>query len=77
MTLGVLAVVQWVKNPTAVVQSAGWIPGLEQWAKGSGIATAVVLVTATARIQSLAWELPDAASAAFKKKIREFPLWAQ
>ena len=59
-----LAVVQWVKNLTAVA----WATVEVQWIKGSGIATAVVQVAAAARIQSLAWELPHAASAAINKK---------
>ena len=39
----------------------GLSPGLAQWVKGSGVATAV------ARIQSLAQELPYAVSVAIKK----------
>ena len=38
------------------------LPGLAQWVKGSGV------VTATAWIQSLAWELPHAIGVAIKKK---------
>ena len=64
---------QWVKNLTAVagvttevqVQS----PGPDRQIKGSGIAAAVVQVTASAWIQSLAQELPYAmVDAAIKKK---------
>ena len=40
----------------------GFSPSLVQWVKGSGVAAGV------AHIRSLAWELPYAASAAFKKK---------
>ena len=39
-----------------------------QWVKGSSIATAVGWVTAVARIQSLAQELPYAAGVAIKLK---------
>ena len=39
--------------------------------EGSGIATAVVQVTAAARIQSLSWELLYAKGMAKKKKKRE------
>ena len=48
----------WVKNLTA----AAWIAA-EVWVEGSGIATAAVQVTAVARIQSLAGELPYAMGA--------------
>ena len=58
--LGVPAVAQWVKNPTAAarVVMEVWIsiPGPVQWVKGSGVAVSV------AWIQSLAQELPYAAS---------------
>lgn len=57
---GVPAVAQWIKNPAAV--ALGSIPSLAQWVKGCSVATAV------AQIQSLAWELPYAFSAAIKKK---------
>ena len=43
------------------------IPSLAQWVKGSGIAAAVALVAAAARIKSLAWELPCAAGVAIQK----------
>ena len=29
---------QWVKNPTSIHEDVGWIPGLDQWVKGSSIA---------------------------------------
>ena len=38
LTQGVPTVAQWVKNPTGIREDAGLIPGLAQWAKGSGIA---------------------------------------
>ena len=56
--------VQWVKNLTAAAQvaeevyvrSLDWCGGL----KGFGVATAIVQITTTAQIQSLAWEIPYA-----------------
>ena len=36
--MGVLVVAQWAKNPTSILEDVGWIPGLAQWVKGSGIA---------------------------------------
>ena len=44
----------------------GSIPSEMQWIKGSGVAVAVVQVTAAAQIQSLAWELPYTAGVATK-----------
>ena len=44
------------------------MPGMAQWAKGSGVATAAAQVIAVARIQSLAQELPYAVVAAVKLK---------
>ena len=44
------------------------IPSPAQWVKGSGIAAALVWVTAVARIQSLARELPYAKDVAKKEK---------
>ena len=42
LILGVLTVVQWVKNPTAAAQVAAkaqvHFPGPGQWVKGSGVA---------------------------------------
>jgi len=46
-------------------------PGLEQWVKGSGVATAAAWVAAGTWIQSLAWELPYALDAALKKIKKE------
>ena len=43
-----------------------WVPGPEQWVKGSGIAAAAVYVTTASWIQSLAWELPYATGVAIK-----------
>ena len=39
-----------------------------QWAKGSGVASAVASVIAGAEIQFLAWELPYAGGVALKRK---------
>ena len=39
--LGLSAVVQWVHDPVCRCGDVGLIPGLAQWVKGSGIATAV------------------------------------
>ena len=46
----------------------GWILGLAQWVKGSGIATAVVWVAAVAQIQSLAQGLSHAVGITIKEK---------
>ena len=43
------------------------IPSPVQWVKGSSIAAPVAQVAATARIQSLAWELPYAMGVVMKK----------
>ena len=43
------------------------IPGPVGWVKGSGVDTAVALVTAVVQIQPLAWELPYAVDTARKK----------
>ena len=56
---------KWAKNQLqqlSSLQSEGYIPGLAQWVKGSGIAAPV------ARIQSLAWELPYAVGAAINNR---------
>ena len=45
----------------------GSIPGVVQWVKGSGVATAVAQVVAVAWIQPLAQEFPYALGAAIKK----------
>ena len=65
MDIGVPAMAQWVKNPTAAAWVAAevqvWFLAL-QWAKGSSVATAV------AWIQSLAQKFPYAVDAAMKLK---------
>ena len=71
---GVPVVVQWVKNLTAVTLVAGEVQvqsWLEQWVKGSGVATAAAWVAVGTWIQSLAWELPYALDAALKKIKKE------
>ena len=70
--LGVPAVVQWVKNPTAVtsvVQGHGFSPSLAHCVKGFNIATAV------AQIQSLAQEFIYATSVAIKKKKKKIVIY--
>ena len=67
--VGVPAVAQRAKNPTAAARVAVEVQGGSpaQWAKGSGVATAV------AWIQSLAQELPYAVSRAIKTKQTQKP----
>ena len=61
---------QQVKDSTPAVHGhcggMGLIPGLVQWVKGSGVATAVLQVEAVAQIWSLAWQCPYAVCAAIK-----------
>ena len=45
---------------------------LAPWAQGPGVAAAVVSVSAAARIQFLAWDLPYAEGAGLKKNL--FPM---
>ena len=47
-------------------RGAGSIPGPALWVKGSGTAAAAAEFTATAQIQSLAWELLYATGVAKK-----------
>ena len=54
--------VQWVKNPTAATWFAAeervyLIPNLAEWIKGSGIVTAVAVVTSVVQVRSLTWEI--------------------
>ena len=37
--IGVPIVAQWVKNPTSIYEDEGSIPDLDQWVKGSSIAS--------------------------------------
>ena len=71
-------------NPTGNHEDAGSILGLVQWVQGSGTAVSCAIgrrcsldpellwlwcrMAAVALIQSLAWELPYAASVALKRK---------
>ena len=72
---------QGVKKPISMHEDVGLIPGLDQcvkrsselWCRSqtllrSGIAVAIVKLTATAPIQSIAWKFPYTASSALKKK---------
>ena len=63
---------QWVKNLTTVAQVSVELKA--QFVKGSSIATAVMKVTAVARIQSLPWELPYAVCVAIKKRKQKIVL---
>ena len=74
---------QWLTNPTRKHEIAGLVPGLAQWAKGSGVAMICGVCcrrgldlallwlwcrpAATALIRPLAWESPYAAGAALEK----------
>ena len=65
---------EWVKNPTTVAQVAveAQVQSQPQAViKESGIPAAMVQVTAKARIQSLAQELPYAKGAALKRRERD------
>ena len=49
------------------------IPVPMQWVQGSGVATAVLLVTAVVQIQFLPWELPYIAGMAKKGGKKKSP----
>ena len=55
----------------ALCRGECWIPNIAQWIKGFGIDGAAAEVTAEARIQPLAQELPYVLGAAIKKRERE------
>ena len=80
-TAGVPIVIQGVKSSTSVHKDVGLIPGLNQWVKGSGIATSGGIVCRRSLdlallwlwckpIPLLAWELPYASGAALKTKAK-------
>ena len=56
-----------VMNPASIREGVGLIPGLPQWVKDPALLWLWRRLAATAPNRPLAWELPDAASAALKK----------
>ena len=65
---GVPIVAKRLTNPTSIREDVGSIPGPTQWVEDLVLLWLWYRPAATAPIQSLAWELPYAASLAVKRK---------
>ena len=53
--MGVPLVAQWVKNPTSIPEDPGWIPGLAQCLKLSGIVASCGVGRRCGWDQALLW----------------------
>ena len=59
-------VAQRLTNPTSIYENVGSIPGVAQWVKC--LALLCHRLAASALIEPLAWELPQATSVALKRQ---------